>query len=161
MKLIGIALIFSSATAVGFFISDKYLSMLKGIKRADILLKNIILGLQNERQTLSQIFENASACGDEKTKQFIAIIKIRDLENIGKSASECGFCSNSTANSILSEAFFVLGKYSAEEQIKELSFCRSKLQALFEKSEETLYMKAKLSRYSGVLAGAFFAIILF
>ena len=161
MKLVGIVMIASALSAGGFFAGEKYFSVLKGIDRADKLLGNIILGLQSERMTIEEIFENAVKTGDETTKNFIENLSPQETGNAAKIAYECGFCKNDTANSILSEAFFVLGRYSAEEQVKEIEFCRRKLKNLYEKSEEPFLMKAKLARYSGVLAGIFAAIVLF
>lgn len=161
MKILGIAFVFSATSFAGFFAGERYLSMLKGIKRAESFIANVILGLQSERQTLTEIFESTANSCDEQTKKFIDMLDLKSLGDASKKASEYGFCSEKTANSILSEAFFVLGKYSAAEQIKELEFCRSKLASLYEKSEENFRSKAKLSGYSGVLAGIFLAIIMF
>lgn len=160
MKLLGITMIFVAASATGFFAGERYLSVLKEIKRAESLIGSIILGLQSERMTLSEIFENAVFSGDEKTKLFTESLSFQSLDDASKIAEKCGFCKDKATNLILGEAFSVLGKYSAGEQINELEFCRNKLRALYEKSEEPFSMKAKLSRYSGILAGTFFVIIL-
>ncbi|MBQ7874841.1 MAG: hypothetical protein IJ306_06780 [Oscillospiraceae bacterium] len=161
MKLFGITMIFAAAAAAGFLAEEKYLSMLKGIKRAENLMVNFILGLKSERLTLSEIFENAVSSGDEKTKRFIMNIPLQKLEDAPEISEKCGFCNDRTANSILGEAFCMLGKYSADEQISELEFCRNRFRSLYEKNEEPYKMKAKLSRYAGILSGIFFAIIFF
>ncbi len=160
MKLVGLVAVLIAAGAAGFYAGDKYLSVLKGIKRTDRLISQIILGLQSEHQTLGEIFENASENGDLSTKNFLQNISVSNLAEGAKIAKKCDFCRDKTAIAILSEAFGILGKYSAEQQIEELNFCRNKLRALYENSEEQILAKAKLSRCFGILAGAFIFIML-
>ncbi len=160
MKLLGIIMVLISASGVGFYIGSKYISVLKGIKRAENFIGSIILELKNERLTLSQMFENAAALGDMSTQSFIKNLSFQNLNNISKIALESGFCPDESALAVLNEAFSVLGKYSAADQITELEFCKNKLHSIYEKNEENLLAKAKLSRSFGILSGIFFAIIL-
>ena len=62
-------------------------------------------------------------------------------------------------NYILKEAFSVIGRYSAEDQISEIEFCRKKLNEIYLKNENEFRSKSKLSKSFGVLAGAFLIII--
>ena len=82
MKLIGIILIFLSVSFVGYEIGNKYISELKGIKRAEILLKNIILCLENENMTLKEIGESIEV-SESRVCQIHAqaIMKLRNILN--------------------------------------------------------------------------------
>ncbi len=160
MKILGLLMVLVSACGIGFYIGEKYISQLKGVKKAEKLVGNIILGLQSERLTLSEIFENIAVSGDLSTQSFIENLSFNNLSTVSKTAEESGFCCDKEAILILNEAFSVLGKYSAEEQIKELLFSREKLKRLYEKNEEDIKNKAKLSRCSGALAGVFIFIVL-
>ena len=160
MKLFGLLLLFSSAMFSGFWISGNFISDLKDISRVENFIKNIILCLKKENMTLIKIFETCSNLSDSKTKDFIKSISPKDFEKIYVPAKESGFCKNKAANLILQEAFDVLGKYSLSEQICELQFCRKKANELYSKSENDLLSKAKISKYSGILAGTFLVIIL-
>ncbi|MBQ3501723.1 MAG: stage III sporulation protein AB [Oscillospiraceae bacterium] len=160
MKIAGLLFLFCSVSALGFEIGSRYISMLKDAKRAELFIKNIILCLENENMTLGEIFENCGKTCDEKTGKFIFSLSERNTKDIGKTALECGFCRNIDVIPALEEAFFVLGKYSAAEQIRELTFCRSRISNIILEHEKPLLLKAKLSGYSGVLAGAFLSILL-
>ena len=160
MKLAGILFLFCFISSIGFEIGSGYISLIKDIERVELFLKNIILCLENENMTVGEIFENCYASGDEKTKLFIISVQNNNFEKASKSAFECGFCNNIEVFPILDEVFAVLGKYSAAEQIRELGFCRNKLKNIHHENKKTLCSKARLSRYSGVLAGAFISILL-
>ncbi|MBE6899218.1 MAG: hypothetical protein E7479_00920 [Ruminococcaceae bacterium] len=161
MKFFGIVLIFISVSLIGFEIGNKYLSELGGIKRAEIFLKNIILCLESENLTLTEIFENCKKSGDKKTEDFIFLLFKNGMSDIEQNAAESGFCTNKSALSVLQETFFVLGKYSSENQIREISFCRNRLNDLYAQNEVLLKSKSKLIRISGILAGAFISILFF
>ena len=79
MKIIGIVLLFSSITFFGFYISEKYISITKDIKRADFLIRNILLGLESENMTVCEIFEFAKNSGDKKTRIFLDSLSPKDL----------------------------------------------------------------------------------
>ena len=158
--MLGIILVIVSFSTLGFYLADKKLSVLKSIKRMDKLLEIIILSLESERMTLEEIFENNSFYNDKSTSDFLSKLSPSDFSNVSNIALECGFCTNKTALSILDEVFFVLGKYSSDEQIKEISFCRNKLNSFFEKINDEILSKAKLLKYSGFFAGITTAIIL-
>ena len=160
MKILGSLLLFCSAMFSGFWISNSFLSDLKDISRVENFIKNIILCLKKENMTLIKIFETCSELSDSKTKNFIESISPKDFNKIYIPAKESGFCKNKSAVLILQEAFSVLGKYSLSEQICELEFCRKKTNELYSKSENDLLSKAKISKYSGILAGTFLVIIL-
>ena len=160
MKILGIILLFLSVSFFGFYIAEKYISEIKDLKRVDLFIKNILFGLESENMTVNEIFEFEKNSGDKKTKDFLDSISPKDFEKINEKAFETNFCKNKTANLILNEVFSVLGKYSAKEQIKEISFCRNKILSYYDKNEKLFLEKAKLSRYSGILA-AIFSIILF
>ena len=109
---------------------------------------------------INRIFENCIIECDGKTKEFLCSVSLKNLNSIDIIAKKTGFCENKKVNCVLSEAFSVLGKYSAEYQISEIEFCRKKINGIYEKSENDFLSKAKLFRYFGVLAGLFFVILL-
>ena len=159
MKLIGIILIFLSVSFVGYEIGNKYISELKGIKRAEILLKNIILCLENENMTLKEIFENELVLFDKKTEEFICELNRHERKNVAQNAIESGFCNNKSAALVLGEAFSVLGRYSSDDQIREISFCRNRLNDILKQNEPIIKSKIKLARISGILAGSLISIL--
>lgn len=161
MKITGLIFIFAAFSATGFYFSEKYISLLNDIKRADLFLKNLIFGIKCEHMTVYEIFKEIIKNCDKKTKNFLSDISPENFEKISEYSEKSGFCKNKTANSILEEAFFVLGKYSASEQEPELEFCRGKLKALYEKNEHDFLSKAKLSKSFGILSGLFAVIVLF
>lgn len=160
MKIFGLLLLFGSASFSGFLIANNFVSYLKDIKRVECFIKNIILCLKKENMTVIKIFETCSGLSDSKTKDFIESISPKDFDKIQIPAKESDFCKNKSALLILQEAFGVLGKYSLSEQICELEFCRKKANELYSKSEIDLLSKAKIFKYSGILAGTFLVIIL-
>lgn len=159
MKLAGIVFLFFSVSLFGFEIGNRYISLLKDIERAEVFLKNIMLCLENENMTVGEIFENCGNFCDKKTNDFVSALQSRESETVSETALKCGFCKNKAVFPVLEETFSVLGKYSAAEQIREIGFCRNKLKNIFKEHENLLRSKAKLSRYSGVLAGAFLSIL--
>ncbi len=160
MKFIGICFIVFSFSSIGYLSGNRYISMLKDIKRIENFIKNIILFLKNENMTVNEIFKNCAVFGDEKTKDFLVEIQKNESVNISNISEQTGFCKNKTANLFLQEVFLVLGKYSSEEQIKEFEFCRSKIKNLYEKEEADYISKAKLCRNLGFLSGIFVSIII-
>ena len=54
----------------------------------------------------------------------------------------------------------ILGRLSAEEQIKELEFARNKLTVYREKIYDELINKSKFSKKIGVISGVFIAVIM-
>ena len=159
MKTAGLILIFSALASTGFYFSEKYLSLLNDIKRTENFVKNLLLGIKSEHMTIYEIFNEINRMGDKKTKKFLTELSPEKFEKISEYSEKCGFSKNETANSILEEAFFVLGKYSASEQETELEFCRNKLKTLYEKSESDFRSKAKLSKSFGILSGIFAVIV--
>ena len=160
MKTIGIILIFLSVFSFGIFFYIKNISVLKSIKRAEEFLGVILLGIKSERMTVSEILLNAEENSDYITKRFLKSIEPKSLNNAVKTAEECGFSRSKKVSEILDSAFSVLGKYSYDDQIKEIGFCREKLLKLYENAEENLKTKAKLAAYSGFFGGIL-AIIMF
>lgn len=158
MKIIGAILILSASLYSGFIMADRFINKLKSMKRAENLLKNVILALRKENMTVSEIFGYASFY-DGNTGVFLEEIIRNRFSDIGKTAKECGFCSDVSVNRIIAEAFSVLGKFSAEEQIKEIEFCRERINGIIEKKEEQLTAKANLCRKAGIISGVFFLII--
>ena len=160
MKTIGIILIFLSVFSFGIFFYIKNISVLKSIKRAEEFLGVILFGIKSERMTVSEILLNAEENADYITKRFLKSIEPKSLKNAVKTAEECGFSRSKKVSEILDSAFSVLGKYSYDDQIKEIGFCREKLIKLYENAEENLKTKAKLAAYSGFFGGIL-AIIMF
>ncbi|MBR3610687.1 MAG: stage III sporulation protein AB [Oscillospiraceae bacterium] len=160
MKLIGIVMIISACSFLGFIAAQKYDGMLKDIKRSEMLIRNIIFCLKNEHMSIRDIFDYICESADEKTKNFLEALSPGYFENIGETALNCGFCKNSEALAVLSGAFAVLGKYSAKDQIRELEHCREKLILIYENNCENLKNKAKFSRKAGMITGLFAAVIL-
>lgn len=160
MKLIGTAMIITACSCVGMLLSKEYISVLKGIERAEKLIKNISACLENENMSIPEIFEYISVLGDDKTNEFIENIRIGNMDNTSETAEQCGFCTDDEAKNILSEAFSVLGKSSASEQIKELDFCRNRLKSIRESKAEEIISKAKFARRIGFTAGVFAAVVL-
>ena len=159
MKLCGILFLFISISSLGFFISEKYISKLKDIQRVDLFIKNVLLGLENENMTINEIFEFIEKSCDDKTKNFLYSSSPENFKKISEIAYTSDFCKDKTVILILDEVFYVLGKYSAAEQIKEINFCRNKVISYSQKKENSFLEKAKLSRCSGVLAGILAAIM--
>ena len=160
MKILGLIIIFSVFTFLGFSKAKDSVSALEDMKRAEFLLKNIVFCLKKENMPINRIFENCIIECDGKTKEFLCSVSLKNLNSIDLIAKKTGFCENKKVNCVLSEAFSVLGKYSAEHQISEIEFCRKKINGIYEKSENDFLSKSKLFRYFGVLAGLFFVILL-
>lgn len=160
LKALGIILVFLAFVFTGLFFSYKQLLVLKSLKRAELFLYNIILCLQNGHMTVEKILETAGENGDEISKNFVKNISLNKLSEAPKAAKICGFSVITTVYEILEEVFFVLGRYSAEEQIKEITFCREKLQNFYSKNEENIKNKAKLFAYCGFFGGIAAAIIM-
>ncbi len=160
MKLIGIIMAAFSCSCAGFLAAQKYNTVLKGIIRTEKFIKNIILCLQNERMSIPDMLDYISSFSDEKTRLFICNLYGFDFTDIDKMAFECGFSEDETANLMLKEAFFVLGKFSAEEQINELVLCRNKLVNYIEKVSGILENKAKFAKRIGFICGIFIVVIL-
>lgn len=159
MKTAGLFFIIFSFSATGFYLSSRYLSILEDIKRAEIFIKNIILFLKNENMTVDEIFKNCIEFGDSKTKNFLNEVKKNNFKNIAYLSEKNNFSKNRTVNLILEEIFLILGKYPAEEQIKEFEFSRLKLQDLLKKEEPDLVSKSKLCKNSGILLGFLISIL--
>ena len=160
MKILGLIIIFTVLTILGFSKAKDCISSLEDMKRAEFLLKNIVFCLKKENMPVNRIFDSCILECDGKTKDFLLSVSLKNLNNIGIISEKTGFCSDKKVNSVLEEVFSVLGKYSAEHQITEIEFCRKKISGIYEKSEKDFLSKAKLFRYSGVLAGLFFVILL-
>ena len=160
MKLTGIIMIMFSCSCMGLLYAQKYNAVLKGITRTENFIKNIILCLQNERMGIPDMLDYRSSFSDDKTGNFISFLYDFKFDNADEIALKCGFCADKTANEILKEAFFVLGKFSAGEQINELEICRNKLSVYREKISEELKDKAKFAVRMGLICGAFFTVIL-
>ena len=160
MKVLGLIIIFLSFSFLGFSKANNCVSALADMKRAEFLLKNIIFCLKRENMPINRIFENCALECDKKTKDFLCSVSLKNLSDIEILADKIGFCRNKKVNSVLRDAFSVLGKYSAEHQISEIEFCRKKISNIYEKSEADFLSKAKLFRYSGILAGLFFVILM-
>ena len=159
MKTAGLFFIIFSFSATGFYLSSRCLSILEDIKRAEIFIKNIILFLKNENMTVDEIFKNCIEFGDSKTKNFLNEVKKNNFKNIAYLSEKNNFSKNRTVNLILEEIFLILGKYPAEEQIKEFEFSRLKLQDLLKKEEPDLVSKSKLCKNSGILLGFLISIL--
>lgn len=160
MKLIGIFIIFSACSLTGFMYSQKYKLKIDEIKRAEVFIKTIVFCLKNDHMSTPEIFDCIYSSCDETTKKFVESIRKNCFNNIEETAKECGFCCDKSTIQILNEAFFVFGKYSAEEQIYELEICRNKLKSLYEKNFDSLSTKSKLSLRFGVICGLLFVLIL-
>lgn len=160
MKLLGIMFVFVSVFSIGLVFSKRQLSVLKGIERAEKHLGNILLDIKNEHLTTAEIFNKICTEEDFETKEFFSLISPEKLNDTSKIAYQCGFIKNKTAADIFGEAFSVLGKYSVEDQEKEIEFCRNKLNFLYKKSEDEIKTRAKLIAYSGFFGGILAAILL-
>lgn len=160
MKIFGAFFILISAFFTGNFIGEIYIKKLDGMKRAEALTKKIILALRKENMTVPEIFDLAGT-DDMKTKIFLNKITENRFSDIEKTSLECGFCTDNNTNLLLSDVFSVLGKYSADEQIKELEFCRERISEIIRKSEEPFKSKAKLYKQAGIIFGFFILIIIF
>lgn len=151
MKFFGMIFIFSAFVMTGFYAGEKNTSALKDMESAHCFIKNILICLKNEHMTISKIFDFASNYGDDRTKNFIKQYKIDKSKN---------FCSSKEVNDIINEVFFVLGKYSIDDQLREIEFCREKLKNLYDSNIKKQTEKAKLCRRFGILFG-FLSVILF
>jgi len=163
MKTIGIILILISLSATGAVIGENYLSMLKGIKRAESFLSTLLIGLENGRLSIYEMLDSAVSGGDKETIAFVGILSkniVPGAETLNKKELyDSGFCKDKIAASAVLEAISILGKCSAEEQIEKIKYCRENIRKRYETSFEIYRQKAKLSRCSGVLAGLLAAVI--
>lgn len=163
MKFVGEVLVFAAFTAAGFIVGKKYISLLDGIERAEEFIGGLILGLSDERQTLSEILEHMSG-KDKATDVFIGF-----LQNSSKGkriyfkndyAVKSGFCNDDYSNKLVAKAFDIFGKTTAEEQTASLKRIRAMLVKRYDELSEAVRQKAKLSQSFGVLAGFAAVIIL-
>lgn len=160
MKAVGIIFIITSFSAFGFYKSQKQLSVLKGIERAEKFLKNVLICLNTEHMTVKEIIENIAKTSDDKTKRFVLCLNDHDLTNSMKTSDLCDFCPSKEAVYIISEAFSVLGKYSLDEQTHEIENCIEKLKNIYRNKEDETKKKAEFSKISGILCGFFAAVLL-
>ncbi len=160
MKAAGLLFIMAAISLSGFIISEKYLSPLKENKRAEELLKNIILGIKRENLALPEIFENILSGCDKETKAFILTFDFRNIDKIDIYTKKSNFCKDETTVTVLKKAFSVLGKYSASEQIAEIENCIDQLKLFYEKNEKDILSKSKLSKSFGILTGLLAVIML-
>lgn len=159
MKIAGIILIIISFSYIGYVLGEKQLSVLKEIERTDKILKNIILGLKDKKKTVFEIFDEIKAFSDKETIDFLNSIYKNNGTSIEQKAKETGFCYSSSITSVLEDIFSVLGKYTSDEQISELEFCREKLKNKYSEIKGPAFEKAKLYKYSGILSGIFTAVL--
>lgn len=159
MKLLGGIMIFSAIAFSGFYSGEIYRKRLLSIAKAENLIKKIVLLLKKENMALPEMFSILSA-EDEITGDFLKKAEENRFCRIGEAAEESGFCKIDSVNSVLAEAFSVLGKYSADEQISEIEISRKKINDIYEKSKEPLLKKAGLIKKCGVLLGAFVLILI-
>lgn len=160
MKAAGIIIIITSFSVFGFYISQKQLSVLKGIKRAERFLKSVLICLNSEHMPIKEILEYIAKISDDETKRFVLCLEDYDLINSLKTADICDFCPSNEAVDIISEAFSILGKYSVDEQNIELENCIEKLKNVYSNTEETTKNKAAFSKISGILCGFLAAVLL-
>lgn len=162
MKILGLVLIISSAFGLGLYVNSFYLSELKKIQNADEMLTTLILGLENGNQSLKELF--IALKKDEKLAETFSFIEenIRRGKEpfVRKNAAELGFGHDREVAENLWKAFFVLGRYSAPEQIEKIRFYRENIQNRYRIQNDPLHKKAKLSRSMGLLGGLFLAVIL-
>lgn len=164
MKIIGIVFIFCSLSAAGIAVGENYISVLRSIKRAEIFLNTLLIGLENGRLSVMEMLKNASFSYDEETKAFADMLEANFKSEGGnikrESILKSDFCKDKIASLSLLEAVDILGKCSAEEQIEKIKFCRENIRKRYDAAFILYNQKAKLSRSSGMLAGLLAAVIL-
>ena len=163
MKLAGIILVFCACVFGGTAVAGKYLSVLKGVERAERLVGAMIDGVRLEHRTMSEILEGVLNT-DEETKALVSsVLKNSEGKRIvlkKDTAEKSGFCTDEEANKLLEEAFEIFGKTTAEEQIKSLEQIQSSLRKRHELLLKPTYERAKLARSMGVIAGFLAVVIL-
>ena len=162
MKILGLVLIILSAFGLGLYINSYYLSELKKMQNAEEILTTLILGLENGNQSLKELFINLKK--DEQLAETFSLIekniRLGKEPFAKKSAAELGFGHDREVAENLWKAFFVLGKYSASEQVEKICFYRENIRNRYRIQNDPLHKKAKLSRSMGLLGGLFLAVIL-
>ena len=153
MKLAGIILVFCACIFGGTAVAGKYLSVLKGIERAERLVGAMIDGVRLEHRTMVEILEGVLNT-DEETEALVSSVLKKDT------AEKSGFCTDEEANKLLEEAFEIFGRTTADEQIKSLEHIQSGLRKRHELLSKPTYERAKLARSMGVIAGFLAAVIL-
>lgn len=163
MKIVGILFILVASCGMGWEFGQQHLSELKKIKNADAVLTTILTGLENGRQTVHEIFyQIESSADDEQAKIFEQVEKsFKNGETFFHTDGErLLFGKDPTVLENIRCTFSVLGKYSAEEQIAKIQFCRENIRNRYRILDEPFRQKAKLFQSLGVLGGLFLSVIL-
>lgn len=163
MKIVGILFILVASCGMGWEFGQQHLSELKKIKNADAVLTTILTGLENGRQTVHEIFyQIESSADDEQAKIFEQVEKsFKSGKTFFHTDGErILFGKDPTVLENIRCTFSVLGKYSAEEQIAKIQFCRENIRNRYRILDEPFRQKAKLFQSLGVLGGLFLSVIL-
>ena len=76
MKILGLIIIFSVFTFLGFSKAKDCVLDNEDMKRAEFLLKNIVFCLKKENMPINRIFENCIIDCDGKTKEFLCSVSL-------------------------------------------------------------------------------------
>ena len=160
MKYIGLFIIFCSVSFFGLYRAQKEKNVLKSIKSTESIISTIILCIKNEHATIDDIFSYIKHNSNSSTGIFIDNLTPEKLSNAKEIAKECNFSDDETVLSIISDVFGILGRYSADEQIKELEIAREKLKTYYNSVESDIKTKASLFAKSSLLCGILAVILL-
>lgn len=160
MKYIGLFIIFCSVSFFGLYRAQKEKNVLKSITAMESIISKMILCIKNEHATIDDIFSYVKCNSDLSTKNLIDNLSPEKLSNARDIAKECCFSNDETVLSIIFDVFGILGRYSADEQIKEMEFAREKLINYHNSIESDIKIKAKLILKSSLLCGILAVILL-
>ena len=160
MKYIGLFMIFCSVLFIGLNRAQKEKDVLKSIKSTESIVSKMILLIKNEHATTDDILSYIKHNSDLSTRKFIENLSLEKLSHSSKIAKECGFSNDTTVLSVISDVFGILGRYSADEQLKELEIAREKLKTYYNTIESDIKTKASLFAKSSLLCGILAVILL-
>lgn len=160
MKYVGLFIIFCSVSFIGLYRAQNENNVLKSITAMESIISKMILCIKNEHATIDDIFSYVKCNSDLSTKNLIDNLSPEKLSNARDIAKECCFSNDETVLSIISDVFGILGRYRADEQIKEMEFAREKLRNYYNSIESDIKIKAKLMLKSSLLCGILAVILL-
>lgn len=171
IKIIGVIIVVSSSSYIGFLIADYYRDrpkQLKGLHTSLQMLETEILYLStplpNALKTISE------KCDKKINLLFKITADILDKQQ-GYTAGECwetavnkyyknSAINNKDKNILLSLAHY-LGETDKENQLKKIKFTLSELKKQEEEAEEIRKKNEKIWRYIGVLTGISIVLLIF